>query len=213
MKIDKPSRLPMIKCAKCGHMAPPADFKEVKTRTIYCPECGAAHAIREDRQPRTITCVKCKSTCAASRFTETPPASKPGPDGDPDDAPTNTSLGGDAGRMYRPGALCLQRDEGGWQGAKREFELVRGRNTLGRQSPASQSTVQFTTSDSYMSKNHATVEVAMKHDSTFEHILSDNGSTNGTFHNDTRLSPGDELILTPGDTVRMGRTTFIFVAK
>lgn len=206
-KIDKPSGLPVITCLKCGHKAHPDKFEEVM-KTVYCPKCGAPHKFRQDQRPRTIKCTKCGFGGRTADYTDIPAVKK-----GPDDLTDTRLPNGDSGKMYRPGKLHLHRDEGGWTGVVREFELVRGQNTLGRQSPASRSSIQFPTADNYMSKNHAAIDVDMKTDSTFEHILKDNGSVNGTFHNDTRLDPADETILTHGDTVRMGRTTFVFMAK
>lgn len=207
MIMEKPSKLPLITCKKCAKTAPPTQYREVLTKTIYCPDCSAPFTVRQERQPKTNKCSKCGSTNLTSRYSDTPPApQQQGPDDGGD-----TSLGGDLDKMYRPGMLRLNGDEESWAGADRDFTLVRGRNTLGRQSASSSSTIQFPTRDAFMSKNHAAVEVEMKRDATFEHILSDGGSTNGTFHNGNRLSPGDEIILVPGDTVRMGRTTFVFI--
>ncbi|WP_291528413.1 FHA domain-containing protein [Bacteroides sp. UBA939] len=211
MSIDKSLKRPVIKCPKCAHTAPLAEFREVPTRTIYCPECNAPFTIRQDKPPKTIKCSKCGLTNLTAKFTDVPQAVIKEA---PDDIPTDTSLGDDSGRMYRPAKLRMQKDEGGWKGTVRDFTLVRGRNVLGRQSPNSSADIRFPTTDTYMSKNHAVIDVVMKpKDSTFEHLLSDNRSTNGTFHNGNRLEQGDEIILSPGDTLRMGRTTFLFIPE
>lgn len=214
MKLDKSAKRLQIKCPKCAYKGLPADFKKVTTvETLYCPACNAPYNYRADKPlPKNITCPKCGSTNGTTKYTEAPQAPCK-PDINPDDIPTDTSLGNDLGKLYRPATLRFESDEGGWAGTLRDFTLMRGGNTLGRRSPASSGSIQFPTTDAYMSKNHAAIEVVMMHDSTFEHRLSDNRSVNGTFHNGTRLDPDEVAVLMPGDTLRLGRTTFRFVIE
>jgi pSer/pThr/pTyr-binding forkhead associated (FHA) protein len=63
-----------------------------------------------------------------------------------------------------------------------------------------------------MSRQHAVIEVVFKTDSVFAHYLKDNNSKNGTFHNGDRLDENDVIHLMPDDTIRIGHTTFKFVA-
>jgi pSer/pThr/pTyr-binding forkhead associated (FHA) protein len=61
------------------------------------------------------------------------------------------------------------------------------------------------TGDSYVSGSHAQI--------TYENekfILTDLGSTNGTKVNGERLAPHAPIVLTEGDEVTLGQTTFIF---
>ncbi|MES2463340.1 MAG: FhaA domain-containing protein [Armatimonadota bacterium] len=61
--------------------------------------------------------------------------------------------------------------------------------------------------DGMVSKRHAAVQYD---EGTGRFFVRDEGSTNGTFLNGVRLSPGQANPLEPGDQVLLGETTFIF---
>jgi hypothetical protein len=90
--------------------------------------------------------------------------------------------------IARDGALDGQR-----------FELEGGR-TIGREG------ADITLDDDQVSRSHARVSVA---GSTI--TIEDLGSTNGTFVNGTRIEA--PTTLAPGDTVRIGATTFALEAE
>ena len=94
------------------------------------------------------------------------------------------------------------------------ISLKRGINTLGRKSDNSKSNTQLPTTDPFMSKNHASIDVIYKEKtSTFEHILSDSHSKNGTFHYEQRLEAGDTILLLKDDEIRLGHTVFKIVTE
>jgi DNA-directed RNA polymerase subunit RPC12/RpoP len=196
-----------VKCPKCGFKGRTADFKEVVVKTLYCPECNHPQTIPADKLTRTLTCPKCKRVEATTKYLDSPRAPEV-----EENVLTDTNLGGEIGKVYRPGSLHLVGGEGGWTG-DRDIALVRGKNTLGRRSPNSSSSIQLPTADAFMSKNHAVVEVVMMPDAQFEHRVWDNGSVNGTFHNEQRLDPDEVAVLSPGDTLRLGRTTLKFIVE
>jgi len=115
------------------------------------------------------------------------------------------------GKLYMPGKLELVESDAQWLQKERIVDLKRGINTLGRKSPESHATIQIPTTDEFMSRNHATIDVIMKADGVFEHRLSDNRSKNGTFHNGERLEKGDVIKLTQGDAIKLGHTVFKLV--
>ena len=166
-------------------------------KNIRCPYCKITLQVTEEAANKDITCPKCKHTIPYLV----------------DENGTEVRTVPNSGKLYRPGKLELLKDDGNWLQSEKTVTLVRGVNTLGRKSPNSTSSIQLPTTDTYMSKNHAKIEVVMKPDAVFVHHLSDAGSKNGTYHNDDRLEEGELIILTPGDTVRMGHSTFKFIAE
>jgi len=93
------------------------------------------------------------------------------------------------------------------------FDLRNGMNRIGRQSNSTPRDVNVAirTEDKYMSRQHCEIEVKWLHGrSMYEYLLSDKGSSNGTFVNaGKRLSRTDEVSLRDGDTVQIGRTKLV----
>ncbi len=92
-----------------------------------------------------------------------------------------------------------------------EYLLKSGRNIIGRHADIS------IPDDAYISRRHCLIEVFEKNQET-RCILTDDGtisengepSTNGTFHNELRLTRYDKVFLSHGDKVRIGHTDFVF---
>jgi hypothetical protein len=74
---------------------------------------------------------------------------------------------------------------------------LNGEITIGRD-PASTIVI---TDDTFVSSHHARV-----FDVEGQPMVEDLGSTNGSFHNGTRLQPGASRLLHPGDRVQVGYT-------
>ena len=167
---------------------------------IICPKCKIHLKVTFDRGvPKMITCPKCKYQGNPADFEESEP-----------------TVGRDhlsAGKLYKPGKLQMIKSDAQWLQAERTVDLKRGVNTLGRISPNSTGNTQLPTGDTYMSRDHAMIDVVMKADGAFEHRLSDQESSNGTFHNGDRLEKGDRINLAPGDTIRLGHTVFQFITE
>lgn len=92
------------------------------------------------------------------------------------------------------------------------LSLTEGRNVIGRKSPDKPCHLMIDTTDQHMSRNHAVLEVSRRLDGHFQYLLSDSGSTNGTFINGSehhRLSPYDQIFLKDGDTIQLGRTKVV----
>ena len=93
------------------------------------------------------------------------------------------------------------------------FDLKNGMNRIGMQSNSTTRDVNIAirTEDKYMSRQHCEIEVRWLHGKNrYEYILSDKGSSNGTFVNaGRRLSHTDEVSLTDGDTLQIGRTKVV----
>lgn len=80
------------------------------------------------------------------------------------------------------------------------FDLVGGLNTIGRRPDANTIVVR----DPYCSGRHADVRVT---DDKF--ILTDTGSTNGTFVNGVAIQPNTEKEIHAGDEIMVGRTVLV----
>jgi len=158
------------------------------------PQCGAV--LKFDRTAGDwVTCPFCKQRRKVADFREKEP---------PTAVPDNSSIE----KMYKPGILEMTESDARWLQKERTLELKTGVNTLGRMSPTSTASIQLPTTDEFMGRNHATIEVNMKANGIFEHRLSDNGSKNGTFHNGKRLEKEDVILLVPDDSIKLGHTVF-----
>ncbi|MBX7219803.1 MAG: FHA domain-containing protein [Blastocatellia bacterium] len=65
-------------------------------------------------------------------------------------------------------------------------------------------------SDTEISRQHARIRIGLTPDGTKQYLLSDLGSTNGTFLNGKRLDPNQEMLLSDGDTFDIGQHLFKF---
>jgi len=175
----------------------------MKSQSV-CPSCKTV--LEFDRAAFSVVkCPKCGYQGVTADFKEIKKQ--------PESAKTEIITGNLSGNnLCKPGKLELLESSAQWMGKERIVNLQPGINTLGRQSPNATSNVQLPTTDSYMGKNHATIEVIMKTDGCFEHRLSDRRSKNGTFHNGDRLEDDDAIKLVSGDVIRMGQTVLKFIA-
>ena len=118
------------------------------------------------------------------------------------------------GNFKKPGKLELIESDAQWLQEERTVSLQQGINTLGRKSPDSAATLLLPTTDTFMSRTHAMIEVKKKADGVFEHRLSDLGSSkNGTCHNGERIETGDVIILMPNDIFKIGHTLFKIIEE
>ena len=165
-----------------------------------CPFCKAILAF--DRAVLSVVkCPQCAYTGKVTDFKETVSKSTV------KEPVLETEHNPSANNFYTPGKLELVETDAQWLQAERTVNLQKGVNTLGRMSPDSSTTLQLPTTDSFMSRGHAKIEVIMKTDGVFEHRLSDLGSSkNGTFHNGERLEKGDVIKLLQNDTIKVGHT-------
>ena len=166
----------------------------MKSRSI-CPSCKAV--LEFDRAVRSVVkCPKCKQEGKVADFEE-----------------IDVTVVTNKNQLCNPGKLEFLESDGQWLHEETTVKLLRGINTLGRMSPKSTSSIQLPVTDSFMSRDHAIIEVVVNDRNAFEHRLSDKKSANGTFHNGDRLEAGDVIKLMPGDTVRLGHSTFKFMSE
>ncbi len=90
--------------------------------------------------------------------------------------------------------------------------LKEGRNVVGRKSPDKPCDAMIDTTDVHMSRHHSVIEVSRRPDGHYQYLISDCGSTNGTFINANeqhKLSSYDRVYLKDGDTIQLGRTKVV----
>ena len=161
-----------------------------------CPSCKAI--LEFDRSNfRIVKCPKCSYEGNVEKFTNQEQGTY---------IPSKQT-----GKMFKPGKLELIKSDAKWLQIERTVNLLYGVNTLGRKSLNSTCSAQIPTTDLYMSKEHAIIDVLMKTNGVFEYRLSDKGSKNGTFHNGERLEKGDVIKLMDGDNIMMGHTFLRFI--
>lgn len=98
------------------------------------------------------------------------------------------------------------------QTPEQTLSLKPGKNIVGRASESKPADVPIRTEDRYMSRNHCVLEVSQLPSGQWEYLLSDIGSTNGTFLNgkpNSRLREQMQVVLTDGDTIQIGRTKVV----
>ena len=113
--------------------------------------------------------------------------------------------------LKQPGKLVFVKGGVNWSPAENSIVLRHGENTLGRQSPHSTSSIQIPTDDRNMSRYQVKIDVVETPDGRYVHHFSHVGDKKNTFHNGKELEKGEVIILTPGDTICMGCTTFMFM--
>ncbi|MFN8356873.1 MAG: FHA domain-containing protein [Spirosomataceae bacterium] len=112
----------------------------------------------------------------------------------------------------------IQPQEVGWlvvhdEVTQPQTHLLRlGKNIVGRKSESKPCEVMIDTEDRYMSRHHSVLEVIQKSNGQLLYVISDCGSTNGTYINadaSRRLTEYDQIYLNDGDTIQMGRTKMV----
>ena len=92
------------------------------------------------------------------------------------------------------------------------FVLVKDENAVGRRSPVDGifPEVDLTEADidSYISRRHGKIIMGEQGP-----VYEDLGSSNGSFHNGTRLQQGVQAVLREGDRLRLGKTELVYHAN
>jgi hypothetical protein len=164
-------------------------------KKIVCPSCRAVLSV-DPLKKGQIVCPHCKQGRDASAYHEVQQQ---------DSVITDLSGLPAANTLARPGILTWVK--GDCAVYTPVIVLKKGINTIGR---GQQSSIRLASGDEYMSRMHARIELAVKPDGTFEHLLSDAGSVNGTYHNDERVGKDEVIVLRPNDLIRIGHTTYKF---
>lgn len=167
-------------------------------------------------KPVSLRCPKCGTV---SRVTPTtaavtpvaPPVTPAAPVANPAPVPVRTVILNERPPVApdAPIGWLVVHDE---NTAPQTFTLREGRNVVGRLSESKPADVMIATHDPYMSRHHSVIEVTRSPQGVYQYLISDCGSTNGTFINadpNRRLSSYDQIYLQDGDTIQMGRTKVV----
>jgi hypothetical protein len=95
-------------------------------------------------------------------------------------------------------------------GESQVFALQTGKSIIGRKSSTKKVDVEINSTDTSMSRQHCSIEEYVDKQQVVFHIISDANSKAGTFLNDKKLHPIDELYLEENDEIRLGRSTLIY---
>ena len=89
------------------------------------------------------------------------------------------------------------------------FILSKDENDVGRRSPVDgifpEVDLTEADTDSYISRRHGKIIMGEQGP-----VYEDLGSSNGSFHNGTKLSKGVQALLKPGDKLRLGKTDMVY---
>lgn len=233
LRFDRSSER-KIKCPKCNYIAMSSTFPEVVKRKYICPACGNG-VFLADGGKAMVKCPHCQQLNSRDKFfpaqeaipdyqpRQVPPGQSPAqqpytpkPFGTPEedgstiDPRTTCNTRMIDVSMFRPGVLSVVNDGGYWRGARTPISLKMGPNRIGRASQSIKVELSLPTEDPQMSRCHAMIEMVKKPDGRILHYLTDAGSKNGTYCGKVRLAPGDKVVLTKGDVIRLGNTELLF---
>lgn len=172
-----------IKCPTCGKVLRLNDVPEIAAATFICPNCGQKHVVGD-----------------CQRYGPTP---LPDVDGTRYDAALAGVEGAAVGTLS-PAEVGRLVDACG-----AEYGLCVGLNTIGRKASTSEAEVQIATNDRTMSRNHAVIEVRSV-GAGVQHILSNGKNKNPSYLNGMLIGAGDRLVLSNGDSIKMGETVLTF---
>lgn len=92
----------------------------------------------------------------------------------------------------------------------RSYSLAMGINTIGRGDSSSSASVQISTEDLYMSRNHAVIDV-INTGREISHVLKFGENRQiSIYHNGVPLNVGSNARLSNGDRIRLGHTELTF---
>lgn len=91
-----------------------------------------------------------------------------------------------------------------------DYPLKEGVNIVGRKCSTSKATVPIETADRYMSRQHCSITIKTLPDGTKKAILSNYQNKNQTSVDGQKIENGDEIRLTDGNSITMGRTTVTY---
>lgn len=172
----------------------------MEIKRVTCPKCGSMLKVKNSlgERVKNVTCPVCKNQLQVLF---------PNDDGE-------TIYGGvpDDGRTVLPTkqkveSSCALVVDG------IEYELLLGQNTVGRMAQSSVASLQFQTSDMYMSRHHAIINVRRIADGSLRVSVKNYENKNQTYVDNHPLEKDDEVILHNGSIIMMGKTHVCFKIK
>lgn len=187
----------------------------MEIKRIQCPSCGVILDVRnsKDEDIKIITCPQCKATLRV-RFHKHQEANEP-LDAKTFLADQRKFLGDDTnmdGNTRLPQFPIKSKKAFLIVGGK-EYQLSIGLNTIGRKSPTSSATVQIPSEDGYMSRRHAKIAVSITKTGLLKSVISNDKNKNPTMVEGQEIMQEDEIILTNGNEIVMGKTKLTYLER
>lgn len=189
-----------VVCPNCKAILSVKNTKNELVKEVHCPNCGSTLKVNFEKQkepleahtyivPQKKQQVDKGETVIGGVF------------------PTGTIPSSEATQMA-PDVKKSKRASLKYGGVA--YPLAEGQNIIGRKGTTSKATVQIGTDDMYMSRQHATIVLSTLPDGSLKAVLSNYQNKNATSVDGQDIEPGDQIRLTDGNRITMGRTTLIF---
>ena len=166
----------------------------MEIKRVKCPKCNSILQVKNSagEQVKNITCPICKNPLQVL-FPDDEGKTIYGPSV-PDDGRTVLPT------TQRVETSCVLMVDG------TEYELLFGRNTVGRKANSSVASLQFKTSDMYMSRHHAVINVMRIAEGALRVSVKNYENKNKTYVDGRVLEKDEEIVLRNGSTILMGKT-------
>lgn len=187
----------------------------MQTKRIICPKCKAVLEVKNSKNEleKQIACPSCR-TALKVKF---PPQQEPmeaktyiAPPKQPADNGATQLAAGIGGATQLAADVPKQETTATLLFGGKTYPLEEGQNVVGRKANTSTATVQIETDDRYMSRQHCVVTVTTLPDGTKKVVLCNDQNKNATTIDGVPIEKGDQIRLTDGNGITMGRTTVIF---
>ena len=173
---------------------------EHQTVEISCPQCHVRLSVTNSKN-EAIKRIKCPNCGKQIDIRFKRPVREDGA----------TVLGGiPTGGETQLGPVSVSRKKAYLEFNGVRYNLEIGRNTIGRKAKTSNADVQLDTSDLYMSRQHAIINVRRMPDGSIKSDIANDKNKNATLVNGIEIMPNDILVLQDGATIKMGHTTVTF---
>ncbi len=161
---------------------------------IGCPKCGSVLTVKNQIgiESKNVTCPICKTTYPFLSFKAMDSMDDDEPTQYPDlERDTNPKENLSMGRIKVPNTSL-------------SFQLMSGKNIIGRKARESKAHFQIPCQNKRMSREHLVIEVSKVHGKGFVHYASlYKKLVNPTYIGETLLEYGDKFILNHGDIIRL----------
>lgn len=188
----------------------------MQIKRIQCPTCKVVLDVKNSKNEaeKLIACPSCRTTLKV-KF---PPQQEPmeantyyAPPKQPatDCGATQLAMGG-CGATQLVADVPKQETTATLLYGGKTYPLEEGQNVVGRKAVTSNATIQIETTDRYMSRQHCVVTVTTLPDGTKKVVLCNDQNKNATTIDGTPIERGDQIRLTDGNSIMMGKTTLTF---
>lgn len=197
-------------------------YKEISR--VKCPHCGSVLTIKSHYLnvvgDKKLKCPTCQEISLLSQFVRL------SSDNQSEESVYKNSPHNSNGSMAHENTVLRERSKEQpknenvigvlkIKGSNDIYQLLEGRQIIGRQASSSQAQIQINTGDARrLSREHLVIEVQSDVQGGFRHIASlCKEKSNATFINNDKLEFGDRVILRNGDIIRLPDIIMVFVCE